>query len=62
MPPKEETPPKGPINSSSGHHSAPSTNRQSTRVHPAEWHCDLGLMDDDNTPDPRSEGWTRGES
>lgn len=52
-PPNEERPPKGPINSSSGHHATPSTTRQSTGNHPQEWHCDLGLVDDDNTEDMR---------
>jgi hypothetical protein len=57
--PKEERPPKGPINSSCGHHTTPSTIEQSTGSRPQEWHADLGLVDDDHTPDMRSEGWVQ---
>ena len=32
---------------------------QSTGSRPQEWHADLGLVDDDQTPDLRPEGWTR---
>ena len=55
-PPKEERPPKGPINSSSGHHATPTALHPKAHYpRPQECHADLGLVDNDHTPDMRSE-------
>ena len=33
----------------------------STGNHPLEWHADIGLVDNDHTPDRRSEGWVQAQ-
>lgn len=50
----EERPPKGPINSSSDHHTASFTTSSNSSVAsrpprplPQESHCDLGIVDDE---------------